>query len=170
VSGPKRQHKNTGLFLFSTLQKRLGAGDDHSPPRLQNESCKEARGEGLRFKNGEQKMSREIDTMNKKRRMSMSRKTKNRTSKPRERPINSVVIEPNDEEVVVGAFHEKGVREQYLLVGVVGGISTEAAIRLLRLTISYLEKRGLPAEPMEDLIPVSRLKSGYSIKHAEDAA
>ena len=63
-------------------------------------------------------MSREIDRTNKKRRTSMSRKTPNRTSKPRERPINSVVIGLNDEEIVVGASHEKGVRQQYLLVGV----------------------------------------------------
>ena len=101
----------------------------------------------------------------------MSRKTPNPTSKPRERPINNVFIGLNDEEIVVSAFHEKGVREQYLLVGVEGGISTNDAIRLLRLTISYLEKRGLPAEPIEEMFPVRLFKkSGYSIKPAEDGA
>ena len=103
-------------------------------------------------------MSREIDRTNKKRRTSISRKTPNPTSKPRERPINNVFIGLNDEDIVVSAFHEKGVREQYLLVGVEGGISTNDAIRLLRLTISYLEKRGLPAEPIEEMFPVRLFK------------
>ena len=101
----------------------------------------------------------------------MSRKTQNRTSKPLERAINSVVIGLNDEEIVVSAFHEKGFRQQYLLVGVNGGISTNDAIRLLRLTISYLEKRGLPAEPIGERLPVRLFKkSSYSIKPAEDGA
>jgi hypothetical protein len=40
-------------------------------------------------------------------------------------------------------------------------------IRGLQLVMAYFEKKGLSAEPINDMVPVSLLKSGYSIARAK---
>ncbi len=82
----------------------------------------------------------------------MTTKTQSPTSKASKGPVNSVALELVNKELVVVAKHGKNEDEKSLLVLASGGISQKATIRGLRLIIAYLESKGLPTEPVEDLV------------------
>jgi hypothetical protein len=88
----------------------------------------------------------------------MSSKLQNRAVKTGEASVNSVALGLIEDELWVCASHEQGKDGQVVFVTLSGGISAKAAIRRLRLVIAYLEKNGVPAEPINDMVKVSLSK------------
>ena len=106
-------------------------------------------------------MLKEKSTMNTKRRNTMKAKTRSRISKA-DPLVNNVFIGLTDEEAILKAVHEKGEDKKIIIVNACGSISTKAAIRRLRLIISYLERVGLPVKPTDEWVPMDLVSKGGS--------